>query len=78
MNNFPINYCENNIDNTIAIIISNPINKLSNNNFINYFLNIISSMSLGWQKTLMRGFTGKYIEINSGVNNIFNFRKLAR
>jgi hypothetical protein len=30
-------------------------------------------MSHGWQKTLTRGFTGKYIEINSGITNIFEF-----
>ena len=73
MNNFPINYCENNIDKTIAVIIINPVGKLKNNNFINYFINILKSMSYGWQKALMRGYSGKYIEIKSGVNNIFNF-----
>ena len=42
MNNFPINHPEININNTIAIMISNPINKSLNNNFINLFLSFIS------------------------------------
>jgi predicted patatin/cPLA2 family phospholipase len=73
MNNFPINHPEININNTIAIMISNPINKSLNNNFINYLLNILKSMSLGWRYCLTRGFNDKCIIIDSEVNNIFNF-----
>lgn len=73
-NNFPTNYTEINKNKTIAIMISNPINKSINNNFINYFLNILKSMSLGWRNSLLRGGDNyNYIIIDSNVTNIFNF-----
>lgn len=72
MNNFPTNYSEIDINKTIAIMISNPIDKSINSNFINYFLNILKSMSLGWRESLLRGVNDTII-INSDVKNIFNF-----
>lgn len=72
MNNFPTNYAEIDKTKTIAIMISNPINKLINNNFINYFLNILKSISIGWRDALLRGFDDIII-IDSNVSNIFNF-----
>jgi predicted acylesterase/phospholipase RssA len=73
MNNFPVDYSDINIDKTIAVMICNPINKSSNNsNFINYFLNILKSMSIGWRDTLYRG-CNNIISIDSGITNVFNF-----
>lgn len=72
MNNFPINYSDIDINKTIAIMISNPINKSINNNFINYFLNILKSISIGWRNALTRG-SNDIIIIDSDVTNIFNF-----
>jgi len=75
MNNFPTNYSNIDINKTIAIMISNPIDKLTNSNFINYFLNILKSLSLGYRKSLLRGINdiNDIIIINSDVKNIFNF-----
>lgn len=72
INNFPTNYSEIDINKTIAIMISNPINKSINNDFINYFLNILKSMSIGWRGALLRGINTPII-INSEIKNIFNF-----
>jgi NTE family protein len=72
INNFPTNYAEIDKNKTIAIIITNPINKLINNNFINYFLNILKSLSIGWKHALLRGFNDIII-INANVTNVFNF-----
>jgi len=72
MNNFPTDYTEIDKKNTIAIMISNPINKSINNNFINYFLNVLKSMSIGWRHALTRGLDDIII-IDSDVANIFNF-----
>lgn len=72
MNNFPTNYTEIDKNKTIAIMITNPINKSINNNFINYFLNILKSMSIGWRHALLRGLDNIII-INANVTNVFNF-----
>jgi predicted acylesterase/phospholipase RssA len=73
INNFPINYSEIDINKTIAIMILNPINNSLNNNLVNYFLNILKSMSIGWRHALLRGDNNRSILIESGVTNIFNF-----
>ena len=72
INNFPINLFDNDLGNVVAIFINNPINTCDNKNFINYFLNVLKSMSTGWQNSLKRGYKN-FIEIDSGVNSIFKF-----
>jgi len=72
MNNLPINYAGIDQNKIIPIMICNNIHKTANNNnFVNYILNILKTISIGWRNTLFRG-CNNIINIDSGIINILN------
>lgn len=74
MNNLPINYSGIDQNKIIPIMICNDIHKTANNNnFVNYFLNILKTISIGWRNTLFRG-CNNIINIDSGIINILNLK----